>query len=79
MKRLELLATAALVLATFVGPATARQVTVETVASPAPFSVNAHIVSGPGGLVVIDSLRTADAAAVLVERLAWCATLWRRT
>lgn len=50
-------------------PAAARQVAVETVASPVPFSVNAHIVSGPDGLVVIDSLRTGDAAAVLIQRL----------
>lgn len=47
----------------------ARQVAVETVASPVPFSVNAHIVSGPDGVVVIDSLRTADAAAVVIDRL----------
>lgn len=50
-------------------PASARQDAVETVASPVPFSVNAYIVSGPGGLVVVDSLRTADAASVLVDRL----------
>jgi glyoxylase-like metal-dependent hydrolase (beta-lactamase superfamily II) len=60
---------AALVLTAFSGPVAARQVVVEAVASPAPFSVNAYIVSAPEGLVVVDSLRTADAAATLIERL----------
>jgi glyoxylase-like metal-dependent hydrolase (beta-lactamase superfamily II) len=42
---------------------------VERVPSPAPFSVNAYIVKGAEGLVVVDSLRTADAAEGLIARL----------
>lgn len=42
---------------------------VEVFASAAPFAVNAYLISGPDGLIVVDALRTGAATAALVARV----------
>lgn len=42
---------------------------VETISSPGPYAVNAHLISGSTGLVVVDSYRTAAATEILIQRI----------
>lgn len=52
-------------------PVTAQSPTarVETISSPGAYAVNAHLISGPKGLVVIDAYRTAAATETLIARI----------
>jgi glyoxylase-like metal-dependent hydrolase (beta-lactamase superfamily II) len=67
-----ILAVAGLVMLYSAGPAVAqpRDGTVETIPSPGPFSVNAHLIVGPRGLVIVDAYRTAEATRELLDRIA---------
>jgi glyoxylase-like metal-dependent hydrolase (beta-lactamase superfamily II) len=74
MKQLMVLATAFSALAGCAAnlvsaPSSQLPVQVETFASPAPYSVNAYLLVGPTGLVVVDSLRTGAATEALVARI----------